>query len=187
MKPLPRLFLAAAICLAGLTPSGSTAADDWLQLQGNAGRSGNAPGLSLADSIGLINAIPLSDAIFTSPVVGLGKVFTVDGSGEVLALDQQTLEVAWRFTTRGGTGNCNNVASPALVGKYLHLGTMAGYYYVLDAKSGTLVKELDWGEPIFSAPAVGNGRKSAASYLALLSFSLLFMWSIERGDVAISL
>ena len=163
MKPLPRLFLAAAICFSLLAPSGSTTADDWLQLQGNAGRSGNAPGMSLADSIGLVRAIPLGDAIFTSPVIGLGKVFTVDGSGQVIALDQQTLEVAWRFTTRGGTGNCNNVASPALVGKYLHLGTMAGYYYVLDADSGTLVKELDWGEPIFSAPAVGNGRAYCAT------------------------
>ena len=94
MKPLPRLFLATAICFSLLAPSGSTAADDWLQLQGNAGRSGNAPGISLADSIGLVQAIPLGDAIFTSPVIGLGKVFTVDGSGQVLALDQQTLEVA---------------------------------------------------------------------------------------------
>ena len=50
-------------------------ADAWLQLQGDAGRSGNAPGLSLADSMGLIRAIPLGDAIFTSPVIGLSKVY----------------------------------------------------------------------------------------------------------------
>ena len=50
-------------------------ADDWLQLQGDAGRSGNAPGLSLADSMGLIRAIPLGDVISTSPVIGLSKVY----------------------------------------------------------------------------------------------------------------
>ena len=55
-------------------------------------------------------------------------------------------------------GNCNNVAAPAVVGKYVHVGTMAGYYYVLDRDSGAVVKEIDCGEPIFAAPAVGEDR-----------------------------
>jgi hypothetical protein len=31
---------------------------------------------------------------------------------------------------------CNNVAAPAVIGKYLHVGTTAGYYYVLDRNTG---------------------------------------------------
>ncbi len=134
------------------------AAEVWPQLQGNALRSGNAPHLSLQAPLGLIGALPLTDAVLAAPVVSEGKVFVVDGSGVVFAIDAATLKVAWRFATRGGPGNCNNVASPAVVGKYLHVGTTAGYYYVLDRNSGEVVKEIDCQEPIYSAPAVGADR-----------------------------
>src|SRR4029079_2775706 len=56
------------------------------------------------------------------------------------------------------TGNCNNVAAPAVVGKYVHVGTTAGYYYVLDVESGKVVREIDAREPIFSSPAAGADR-----------------------------
>ncbi len=53
-----------------------------------------------------------------------------------MAIDTDTLQVRWKFATRGGAGNCNNVAAPAVVGNFVHVGTMAGYYYVLDRDSG---------------------------------------------------
>ena len=148
---------ASLICALGLTAAGNVSAD-WLQLQGDALRSGNAPEASLQTPLGLVAAIPLTDAIFTSPVVSDGQVFVIDGSGVVFGIDAATHEVLWRFTTRGGLGNCNNVATPAVVGNYLHVGTTAGYYYVLDRNTGAVVKEIDCKEPIFSAPAVGPDR-----------------------------
>jgi outer membrane protein assembly factor BamB len=138
--------------------AGTALGDDWPQLQGNALRSGNAPQASLKTPLGLVGAIPLSDAVQAAPVVSGGRVFAIDGSGIVLAIDADTLKVAWKFATRGGAGNCNNVASPAVVGKYVHVGTTAGYYYVLDKESGELVKEIDCGEPIFSSPAASADR-----------------------------
>lgn len=131
---------------------------DWTQFKGDALRSGNAPEVSLQLPIGLVAAIPMTDAVFTSPVISKGKVFVVDGSGVVFAIDAATLKPIWQFATRGGPGNCNNVASPAVAGKYLHVPTMAGYYYVLDCETGAVVKEMDCREPIFSAPAVGSDR-----------------------------
>src|SRR5262249_4957550 len=147
------LRIPALLC-AVVFSCGGQAAEAWPQLQGNALRSGNAPHLSLQAPLGLIGALPLTDAVLASPVVADGTVFVVDGSGVVFAIDAATLKVTWRFATRGGLGNCNNVAAPAVVGKYLHIGTTAGYYYVLDRKSGAVVKEIDCQEPIFSAPAV---------------------------------
>ncbi len=136
----------------------SAFASDWPQLQGNSQRSGNALHETLPVELGLRAAIPLTDAILASPVVSDGKIFAVDGSGVVFAIDAQTFEVSWKFSTRGGLGNCNNVAAPAVVGQYVHVGTMAGYYYVLDRDTGDLVTEIDCAEPIFASPVVGEDR-----------------------------
>jgi outer membrane protein assembly factor BamB len=132
--------------------------EEWPQLQGDALRSGNAATLDLANSIGLVAAIPLTDGIVAAPVVSGGRVFVIDGSGVVFAIDTTTFDVVWQFKTRGGVGNCNNIAAPAVAGKFLHVGTTAGYYYVLDRDTGRLVKEIDCREPVFSAPAVGTDR-----------------------------
>ncbi|MCA9060695.1 MAG: PQQ-binding-like beta-propeller repeat protein, partial [Planctomycetaceae bacterium] len=131
---------------------------DWNQLQGNAQRSGDASAAEIASDVGLLAAIPTTDAIQAAPVVADGRIFVIDGSGVIFAIDALSHEVVWKHATRGGTGNCNNVAAPAVAGEYLHIGTMAGYYYVFEAATGRIVKEIDCQEPIFSAPAVGNQR-----------------------------
>src|SRR5262245_58653922 len=97
------------LCVVVFSSIGN-AAEVWPQLQGNALRSGNAPHLSLQAPLGLIGALPLTDAVRASPVVTEGTVFVVDGSGVVFAIDTDTLKVVWRFATRGGPANCNNVA-----------------------------------------------------------------------------
>ena len=147
-----------AAALPALVISASAAGEEWLQLKCDSGRSGNAPDRSVTTPLGLVGAMPLTDAVFTAPVVAGGRVYVVDGSGVAFCIDARTLRIVWKRATRGGKANCNNVSSPALVGRYLHFGTMAGSYYVLDAASGDVVRELRCGEPIFASPVVANGR-----------------------------
>src|SRR3954454_1620876 len=142
------------VLLAAAVPRG----DAWPQLQGDALRSGNAPGAAVQTPLGLVGAVPLTDGVYAAPVVAGGKVFVMDGSGVVSALDAQTLKLLWRFATRGGPGNCNHVAAPAVIGKYVHVGTTAGTYYVLDRDTGAVVRAIDCREPIFSSPAAGADR-----------------------------
>lgn len=149
--------ISAFVCLSASVGS-LVANDDWPQLQGDASRSGDAPHVSLETPLGLIGAVPLTDGIYASPVVSDEVVYCVDGSGVVFAIDAETRKIRWRFATKGGPGNSNNVAAPAVSGSYVHVGTTSGYYYVLDRKSGEIVKEIDCGEPVFSAPAVGTDR-----------------------------
>ena len=151
---MKRIALVALLCCA----TAATAAENWPQLQGDALRSGNAADVSLPPSLGLVGALPLTDGLYAAPVVADGTVYAIDGAGVVTAIDAQTLKPRWTFVTRGGPGNCNNVAAPAVIGKYLHVGTTAGYYYVLDRDSGKVVREIDCREPIFSAPVVGKDR-----------------------------
>jgi outer membrane protein assembly factor BamB len=133
-------------------------ADHWIQLKYDCGRSGNAPELAVKPPLSLVAAVPLTDAVFTAPVVGDGRVYVLDGAGVAFCMDAKTLKVLWKFKTPGGPTNCNNVSSPALASGRLHFGTMAGRYFVLDAASGAMIKEIACGEPIFSAPVVVKDR-----------------------------
>lgn len=99
----------------------TNADDSWTQLKGNSQRSGNAADVTLKTPLSLAAAIPLTDGIYTSPVVSEDKVFVIDGSGIVFAIDTTSNKVVWKFATRGGLGNCNNVASPAIINNYLHV------------------------------------------------------------------
>ena len=146
-------FACMLACAVNLMADG-----DWSQLQGGASRSGNAPDVSLRTPLGLVATIPLTDSVYASPVVSDGKVYVIDGAGVVFAIDAKTHKTVWRFATGGGPGNCNNVAAPAVVGDYVHVATVAGYYYILDRNSGDVVRRIDCREPILSAPAVGTGR-----------------------------
>jgi len=136
----------------------AAAAEDWVQLKYDSRHSGNVPDRSVTTPLGLMGAVALTDAVFTSPVVAEGRVYVVDGSGVIFCVDASTLDVLWKFDTSQKKASCNNVSSPAIAGRYLHVGTMAGTYYVFDRANGNVVKTIACGEPIFSTPVVANGR-----------------------------
>jgi len=77
-------------------------AEDWVQSKFDSRRSGNVPDRSVSLPLGLVGAVPLTDAIVTAPVVAQGRVFVVDGSGVVFCLDAATAQVLWKCQTRGG-------------------------------------------------------------------------------------
>jgi len=130
--------------------------EDWRQLKFDSLHSGNVPGRSVTTPLGLVAAVPLTDAVFTAPAVAGGRVFVLDGAGVLFCIDAASAGVLWKFESPGGKGNCNNVSSPAVAGEYVHFGTTAGIYHVLRAADGKVVKEIPCGEPIFSAPVVGR-------------------------------
>lgn len=140
------------VCFLVVSTS-ALAGEAWLQFKYDSRHSGDVPDRRVAAPLGLVGAVALTDAVFTAPVVADGRVYVVDGAGVVFCLDAATLRVVWKLETRGGTANCNNVSSPAIAGRYLHFGTSAGSYYVLDRGSGKVVKEIRCGEPIFTRPS----------------------------------
>jgi outer membrane protein assembly factor BamB len=156
-----RCYGRIAVVAAGVLALGSLGvcrAEDWGQFKFDARRSGNVAQRSLKLPPGLVGAVGLTDAILTSPVVAEGRVFAVDAAGTAFGIDAATARVLWKRPTAGGRANCNNVSSPAVAGHYLHFGTTAGTYYVLNVADGTVVKEIACGEPIFSSPVVSEGR-----------------------------
>ncbi len=156
---MKRLILPLALVV-----SLNASAEDWPQFMYNAAHSGNAAQIDLdVEKLDLQGAVAMTDGIYTSPVVASGKVYVVDGSGCAACFDAKTLKELWRFQSKGGKQNVNNVSSPAIAGKWLHFGTTAGFYYVLDRDSGAVAAEIDCGEPIFSTPVVAKDRVYAAT------------------------
>ncbi len=153
-----RTVWAVGVLVATILPCITAQAEDWLQIKFDARHAGDVPQRSVSRPLGLQGSVPLTDAIYTSPVILGERIYVVDGSGVVACIDRNTLEVLWRFRSRGGNANCNNVSSPAIAGHFLHFGTMAGTYYVLDTATGKVVREIDCGEPILASPVVANGR-----------------------------
>jgi outer membrane protein assembly factor BamB len=144
------------LLMCAVTLSFAFAGEDWPQFKYDSIHSGNIPDRDLATPLGLVGAVPLTDAVFTAPAVADGRVFVVDGAGVAFSVDAASLKILWKVPTQGGKAHCNNVCSPAVAGKYMHFGTMAGRYYVLNASDGSLVKEISCGEPVFSCPVVGQ-------------------------------
>ena len=152
----------AAVCLAIVVVVSSIAceaiAEDWLQFKFDERRSGDASDRSVRTPLGLVGTVALGDAILTAPAIVDGHIYAVDGSGAAYAIDAKTLDITWKFASRGEKANCNNVSSPAVVDGYLHFGTTAGSYYVLDRKTGKPVKEIRCSGPIFCSPVSAGGR-----------------------------
>jgi len=154
---LIRFCLVLAIVSAAV--ASAAAKESWTQFKFDERHSGNVLDRTVQSlDLGLAAAIPLTDAIFTAPVVADGRIYAIDGSGVVFCIDWQTFDVIWKFESRGGKENCNNVSSPAMVGHYLHFGTTVGRYYILDRRDGSVIKEIQCGDPIFSAPVVAGER-----------------------------
>ena len=140
-------------------PVAAVAAEDWPQLKYDARHSGNVPGRKLT--------VPLGPG----GRGGAGRRHVHRARGRrrpglrgrrlrhgLLPGRRNAPRAVEACRPAAASGNCNNVSSPALAGRYLHFGTMAGVYYVLDAANGKIVREIACGEPIFSTPVVGNDR-----------------------------
>ncbi|MCB1061710.1 MAG: PQQ-binding-like beta-propeller repeat protein [Verrucomicrobiae bacterium] len=154
---LSRLAIVALVFGAALPLPGF--AEDWPQFKFDSRHSGNAADREIDPAkLGFQGAVPLTDGIYTAPVIADGTIYVLDGSGVAFAIDAETLAVTWKTPTKGGPGNCNNVSSPAIAGPYLHFGTTAGIYYVLNRADGSVVREIDLRDPIFSTPVVSGDR-----------------------------
>lgn len=145
------------VCLLSLVPTAALA-QPWPQSKFDAHRSGNVPDRQVTTPLGLVAAVPLTDAVLTAPVCEAGRLYIVDASGVAFCIRSENGEVVWQTSTPGGPVNCNNISSPAIVDGFLHFGTTAGSYFVLDVRNGSIVREIACGEPIFSAPVVDGNR-----------------------------
>jgi outer membrane protein assembly factor BamB len=89
-----------------------------------------------------------------SPVVAGGKVFVVNRAGAMTCADAKTGDVLWRQRVKGPFW-----ATPLAIGDLLYLVNADGLAQVVraGAKSGEIVAEMSFGEPVLGSPAYAEG------------------------------
>ncbi|MGB2821104.1 MAG: PQQ-binding-like beta-propeller repeat protein, partial [Phycisphaerae bacterium] len=82
--------------IAVLSATSASGGEEWLQVKYDCRRSGNAADRAVTTPLGLVGAVPLTDAVFTAPVVAGGRVYVGAGAGTAFCIDAKTLGVVWK-------------------------------------------------------------------------------------------
>lgn len=147
-------FLGLLACLLILTPA---AAADWPQFMRDSAHTGSAADETLRPNLGLLAQVKLDDAVMTSAAVVGGTAYVVDQMGTAYAIDARAGKVLWQTRPDGPGAMGFNTSAPCVVQGRVYFGTTAGTFHILDARDGKLIRTVQVGSPILSAPTHANG------------------------------
>jgi outer membrane protein assembly factor BamB len=95
----------------------------------------------------------LGGPIVTNPSVSEdGLILLATFNNEVIALDEESHQVAWRFGTSDWAW-----ATPVIDGEQVYASDISGTFYTLDLHSGELLWQVQPGGGIYSSPLVQDG------------------------------
>ncbi len=135
---------------------------DWSQSGGNASKSlghvelGQSLGLAWSVSIG--QGSTTGARLVSGPVVGDGRVYTIDTAGTVRAFDVRNGGEVWR-TSFGEIGKDRAVAyggGVAFENGRIYATNGVGYVSAIDAASGALIWTVKPAGPLRGAPSVSG-------------------------------
>lgn len=107
-----------------------------------------------------------------SPVVGGGRLYTINSAPALSCADAATGEVLWRLRLSGPFW-----ATPALAGGHLYCVNDKGLVQVVRLEDqGKVVSKFDFAEPMLASPAVSNG--------AIYFRSDTHLWKVARSSAA---
>jgi len=123
-------------------------AADWPQFK----RTPDRQGCNLAESITLPSKlcawIDFGSPVLSSPVIVTGKAYCMAENGLLACVDLATNTVVWHQNLGGQSNEC----TPAVGNGKVYVGSTVGKFYVLDAATGTVLKQYDAGAMIFASP-----------------------------------
>jgi outer membrane protein assembly factor BamB len=96
----------------------------------------------------------LGGPIVSQPAVSeSGLVIVSTFNNEIVALDEKSHKVEWRFNTPDWAW-----ASPVIDGEQVYTSDLSGTFYALELETGNLLWQLQPGGSIVSAPLVQDGQ-----------------------------
>lgn len=147
------ITVAVALVLAG----SRCPAADWPQFMRNSAHTGDAADEELQLPLGLVAQARLDDAVMTSPAVVGGRAYVVDQMGTAYCIDVPAGRIVWKASPDAARAMGSNTSSPCVAQGRVCFGTTAGNLHILDAREGKVVRTLNVGSPILSAPTFADG------------------------------
>ncbi|MGA2617244.1 MAG: PQQ-binding-like beta-propeller repeat protein [Thermoguttaceae bacterium] len=144
------------LALAGLVPSARATADDWPQLQHDAGHTGHTadPGPAGGKILWEYDLNRETVGKPGQPVVAAGKVYLGSNAGILRCFDAADGNVLWQYKAKSPIFH-----TAAVEQRRVFFADLAGYFCALDAESGKELFVFEGGLPGFSAAVVlGEGR-----------------------------
>jgi len=150
----------AALPMALPSPTVNT---DWAQSGGNAAKAmghvalGNAPREIWSASIG--QGTSLTARLGAAPIVGGGRVYTIDTTAQVRAFDPATGGVVWstRFGVEQGNQRSLFGGGLAFENGRIYATNGLGFVAAIDAATGGIAWQVRPGGPLRGAPTVAGG------------------------------
>lgn len=129
-------------------------------------------------------------AILNPPVINGGRVFAMDTSAQVSALNSKTGAVLWQATLPLKDKNLGRLSGGlAVSGDLLFVTTGGGQVFALTASTGKRVWEVDLAVPLRAAPTVQGEKVFVLSHdnrtFALSALSGALQWTHSGMDEAL--
>ena len=147
----------------------AVANSEWAQPGGNAAKSmgplAHGTSLGQAYSVSIGSGTSKRERLGSSPVVGGGRIYTIDTTSTVRAFDAQSGAAVW--TTQFGTEKGNSASlfggGVAFDNGRIYATNGLGFVTALDAGTGAAVWSVRPGGPLRGAPSVNDGAIYAMS------------------------
>ena len=114
---------------------------------------------SLPSQKGFVWSASANGGIYSAPVVAQGKIIAATFKGQVIAADEDTGEVLWKFDT-----GIRFLSSPSATSRTVFIGDIEGNLYALDIETGEKRWEMKAGHYISATPVPANGMLYLASW-----------------------
>ena len=179
MLPLVLLLvLPLAPAPAAAQPAGHASAaapaDAWPQFRGTPALSGVSEA-ELPAELTLKWTYQADDIIDSSAAIADGTVYVGSYSGNLIALDLDTGEERWKYSTGNmGIGE----SSPAVAGGLVFIGDLGGVFHAVDAATGKARWTFETLGEIKSSPVVVGDRVLIGSYDG-------FLYALDVADGAL--
>jgi outer membrane protein assembly factor BamB len=133
---------------------------EWAQFGGNASKSvghvalGNA--LAHAFSVSIGYGTSLTERLASPPVIGGGRVYTIDANATVRAFDAQTGGKAWESQFGLEKGNSTSLygGGVAYDNNRIYASNGLGYVAALDVRNGGVLWQVHPGGPLRGSPTI---------------------------------
>jgi len=152
-----------AVAAIPMTLPDAVANTEWTQSGGNASKSVGQ--LALGTALGSAFHVQggrgssLTARLASEPVVGGGRVYTIDTLGAVRAFDEKTGAKVWESQTPNDRGNEASLYGGGIAydNGFVYATNGLGYVSALDVRTGGITWKVRPGGPLRGAPSVSGG------------------------------